>query len=129
VRYHTVGNCGASGIEIEVDADFTSGSELKPNVHQIDINTTAMRVRPVTEAGVQVLKLAKLCDYTDWKVGETKDVTADTGKTTCFPKLPQKLYDIYSIEGTKLFFGKSDDLTDQTKRPKALEPDFYYTRQ
>ncbi|HVK61523.1 MAG TPA: hypothetical protein VM432_08235 [Bdellovibrionales bacterium] len=58
-RYHAVGN----GLQIE---DIT------------------YHVKPLTEFGLRVLRIAQWCGISDWSLKESRDVTSEAGKEKCF---------------------------------------------
>jgi hypothetical protein len=126
----TTGNCASTAIELTQAASFVKGAQAQPNIYQIDITVDSIKLKPTNEAGVAVLKLAAVCGIVDWQVGVEKDVTQLTGTERCFPKLPAKIYTIYTVESDKLYFGVDDtQATDPAKRPTEIDREFVYQKQ
>lgn len=127
-RYHTNGGCAATGIEITQAGSFAKGAEVSPGVVSIDFHVAEATVKPVSNTGVDILKLSRFCGISDWQLNKARDITT-TGGERCIPKLPVTIFDIYSLEGNKLYFGRGDNLTNASKRPKELNRDLIYSRQ
>lgn len=128
-RYHTNGTCGAEAIQFEQTGDFLQTSGSAENVLNVDFAVSQVKVTPVSRAGADILRLANFCGISDWTVGVAKDVTEQSGTDRCIPKLPQTIYEIYTVEGNTLYFGKGENLTDPAKRPTEIDRDLAYARQ
>ncbi|MES2965063.1 MAG: hypothetical protein V4760_14350 [Bdellovibrionota bacterium] len=118
--------CGSTAVVITQSAVMGAGS-TNGQGREVDITVTSVRVKPVTETGVGILNLRAFCGMTDWEVGVERDVTGATGGRACFPKLPKTFYDIFSIEEGKLYFGKGDISSVQT-RPQLIDRNRLFTR-
>lgn len=128
-RFHSNGSCSDTAVEVEQWAAFEKKDAIAPSGFQIDIMISKISIRPVTELGVQILKLTKFCDISDWTLNQTRDVTDQTGSERCFPKVPSTLYQIYAIDANRLYFGKSavDPLTPEL-RPVELDTESFFAK-
>lgn len=128
-RFHSNGSCTATAVEVEQVATFEKKEPITPNGFQVDILIAKISIRPVTDLGVQILKLTKFCDISDWTLNQTRDVTEKTGSERCFPKVPSTLFQIYAVDGNRLFFGKTnaDPLTAE-QRPTELDTESFFAR-
>jgi hypothetical protein len=128
IRYHSNGDCSGSAVEVESSGVVKVGSEVKSGVHTIDFVISEIHMRPLSRTGERILNTAKFCGISNWTIGDSKNLTGLTGKENCYPRLPQKLYDIYSIDKNRLMFGKAIDLKDSTRRPSELDADLHFER-
>lgn len=127
-RYHTTGTCSAEAIRLEQTGTYSQGADVQTGVKSIDFTVDHVQVTALNKAGADILRLANFCGISQWKVGVAQDVTSQSGSERCVPKLPQTIYQIYSVEGDNLFLGKGDDLTVPEKRPGELDRTKIYTR-
>jgi hypothetical protein len=127
-RYHSTGTCTEESVEVLAEASYNKGSDVRTNVAAIDITIQKIVMKPISEMGVTLLKTSAFCGQTEWVLGEPKDVTAFTGKTNCYPKVPQTMFDIFSIDGEKLYFGKGTDISTPAKRPTEINIELPYTK-
>ena len=76
-----------------------------------------------TDALVSQFNTAGACGG-GWTKDVAKEITATAASCTGFPKSGDKNYDIYKVDGTKLYFGDSSggkDGSTADKRPTALK--------
>lgn len=125
----SAGECASPSVEVIQAARLTKGGETAPNVRAIDIAISQIRVRPLSESGVAILNLSAFCNISDWVVNVERDVTGATGSDRCFPKVPTTIFEIYSIEDNRLFFGRGDGATSPSDRPVELNRDRVFTKQ
>lgn len=122
----STGACGSTAVIVTQTARVSAGGEVGEG-RAVDITVQNVKVKPVNETGVGILNLAAFCGITDWSAGEERDVSAMTGGSSCFPKLPKSYYDIFSIQEGKLVFGKGAGSTPQT-RPQLIDAARSFTR-
>ena len=119
------GDCASTAVEVTQMATLTPTTVNGMN--HVDITVTSAKVKPLNETGVGILNLASFCGMTDWKVGEERDITQQSGGGRCYPKLPKTYYNVYGIEDGKLYFG-SGDINHPEYRPTILNRQRMFTR-
>lgn len=129
-QFHSRGNCEEPSVLVSQTASFAKQGETEAGISKIDISVTQIRVKPVTETGVAILKLANFCGISKWELNREVDVTSRTGTERCFPKVPNTIYQIYSIEQGRLIFGDgdTDSMFVPSNRPQELNRDEYFTK-
>lgn len=120
-RISSSGDCQGVEIEVRQEGTYSKGAPVRPSINAIDLSVATIHVKPLTERGAALLRLAGFCELTDWAVGQEREVTAATGTERCFPKVPTTLYHSYAVEGANLYFGKDGDLSNPANRPVELD--------
>lgn len=115
----STGNCGTTSVVVTQTATVSAGEPVGQG-RAVDITVTSVKVKPMNETGVGVLNLAAFCGVTDWQAGVERDVTATTGRSPCFPRLPKTFFDIFAIEEGRLYFGKGD-ISSAATRPQTID--------
>ena len=127
-RVSASGNCSTNDVEVTLTGQYQRRAQVSGAIYQIDTTFATARIKPITVLGAEMLKLAGWCGFSDWAVGQEKDVTAKTGADRCFQKLPATIYTIYTVEGGRLYFGKGGDVTQPARRPVELDREDYYIK-
>jgi hypothetical protein len=128
-RVSSSGSCEGTAVEIMQEGVFAKGAEISPSVPAIDLQITSIRIKPISADGVAILRLGAFCGISDWQEGVEREVTALTGKEKCFPKVPTTIFNVYTIESGRLYFGDTPkDMTDILNRPVALNREIAYVR-
>lgn len=124
------GRCSDNIVEVTYQGSYVrSGVEAGG----IDLQPTSVRVKPLTDEGVRLLKVLHWCKIEDWAVGQERDVTEATRSGSeieqrCFSKVPSTSYQIFAIDAGSLYFTRDTTAVSASKRPAQVDKDVVFTR-
>lgn len=123
-------DCSSADIRVIEKGDFILGNRLQEGVSQINFYYSRVSTQALTPAGVDFLNSLKFCGKRDWTAGEAVDVVIESGTMNCWNRTPRAVYDIYSIEGVQLYFGRGEDAAklEIAQRPQELNRKDYFLR-
>ena len=104
--------------KIGAEKILTSGDTVK----ELDVTSTEVHVTLHDELYVGFFNTSSTCNKTDWK----KDVEVDV--LGCDDFGPDTIYDIYKVDGNKLYLGDSSEEgvgESSDTRPTELDSDFF----
>lgn len=119
-------SCDSKDIEITSIGARDSQPAQGEGIHALSAKVASYHVKPLSEFGVRVLNLSKWCGFDDWAVDQDKDVTSAIGKDKCFTI--KAVNTVYSIEGSNLYFGNTNQVSSSSDTPTDLKKTFYFTR-
>lgn len=118
--------CSISAFSLHSQGTFLVGSEKiltsGDTVKEIDISPASANMTLHDDDSVLAFNFIAMCGKTDW----AKEVAVNIFSCTEFKDVAEKFYDIYKIDGNKIYFGDDstgDGLSSQT-RPTQLESEF-----
>lgn len=122
-------DCSSADIRVAEIGDFILGTPVQ-GVSPINFYYSRVTTQGLTPVGVEFLNSLKFCRKSDWRAGEPVDVVIESGTMNCWNRTPRAVYDIYSIEGVQLFFGRGEDAAklETTQRPHELNRKDYFVR-
>lgn len=126
--FYSTGDCQNEAIRVEQRARLSDLGEATTGITNLDVTVEHIRVTPVSETGVAILRLSNFCGIADWKLNEFREIAPEVDSSRCFPKIPTKIFDIYAIEGEKVYFGNDDDMARTASRPTQLYRDRFFSR-
>lgn len=127
--------CATQSFAAEVKATYQDGAHsiTVPDATEVDETVTSIGLVFYAPNLIATLNEMKLCGYSDWAVGQMKDVTGKTCNNQEMPKQGDRSYDIYEILSDKtLVTGmvtKDYDGSTPEKRPQALDMSKQYSKQ
>lgn len=113
---------------------ISQGEIAIPGAHEIDFTFRKVHLILHTEETVRVFNERAICDLTDWKIDEAREITGrackvfENGSPLIVPAAGKKVYGIYTIDSDRLFFGRLTPERDGStagKRPEDWDPIFY----
>jgi hypothetical protein len=100
---------------------YSRGNDLGNETYQIDLSYKTVELVARNEDAVKVLNTLNFCGKSDFALGVNADLTANSPEGLCpLDDTPSVVYDIYKVEGDRVFFGKGDK-TSAEKRPTELD--------
>jgi hypothetical protein len=119
--------------EVREEGSFDTGGDAQGG-HKIQFKIEKVSLKANGDLGAKALNVINACGINDWKAGESRDVTKATqeGSIKCWgDKTPFTLYDIYTIEGTRLFLGKGQERGKESEdgRPRDLDREMAFDKQ
>jgi hypothetical protein len=124
-KYYSGKNCDNLAVSIDYVGTYKKHDEVAPGVHQFDISYDSAVVTPRSKKGEKALTKANFCGNQSWKLDTSTDVTPGTKKKTCpLVAMPAQKYDIYHVQGDKLYFGATEQGKKKNKaqnRPAELD--------
>lgn len=129
---HTDGECSNEVLRYTVSGTYNEAGRVedKPNVEKINLNVAQVVLQPQTDEEANSLSEKKMCGKTDWKKGESVEVQGLDCEGEDY-KNGDVIFDIYEIDGDKLFLGKTFlffDKSDADLRPSNVNTDKPYTK-
>lgn len=119
-------NCSVPVFSASQKGTFQVGAEKiltsGDTVNELDVTSTEAHVTLHDELYVELFNLSSTCNKTDWQ----KDVAVDV--LGCDDFGPNKMYDIFKVEGNKLYLGDSSEEgigESPDTRPTELDSDFF----
>jgi hypothetical protein len=129
-------NCAQPAITIVENGSYNLGDKAADNVYALNEKFDSVAITPVNDEGMKALNSIAACGFTDWTVGKSKDVTANSSDTPvitrCWVKTPRQIFDLASITGDKLTLGlvkDGRDKTDASKRPTEIDQAMVLSKQ
>ncbi len=95
-----------------IEAQNLSATKIELNLLDAEINQT-----PLTQLSAEKLNSANTCGYSNWKINESKDITACKNLS---PSLEQRK-DLYYLNNNELIFGSGEEGFDSEGFPNALD--------
>ncbi|MEQ1876619.1 MAG: hypothetical protein ABL958_08230 [Bdellovibrionia bacterium] len=115
-------------ITIFYKGTYTRGNDIGNDTWELDLNYTSVEVVARTDAAVKVLNTLSFCGKNDFATGVNANLSATSAEATCpLDDVPFSRYDIYKVEGDKVYFGTGDKTTKET-RPKDLDRDHPFVK-
>jgi len=110
-------------VTIFYSGTYERGEDLGNDTYQINFSYDKAEMVARNATAVQFLNTMSFCGKNDFAVGKTVNMTADSSNELCpLEDMPSHVFDIYKVEGDRVFFGKGDK-TSADKRPKDLDRD------
>lgn len=131
IDFSTFGSdsCAAAAklLTVHIEGPYRIGkvSTKVPGATEADFDFDKRAVTPHNAGALSWLNAQKVCGYSDWKVGQAKDIQ----QNGCLPLGSHPIStckgekDLVKVDGNKLWFGKrpaDSDLCTEGKRPQAL---------
>lgn len=127
-RFYGDGSCDQVNVEIRRENIFDKQGATENGLSIIDISSETATVTPLNQTGVDILTLAQFCGVSDWEVGGSRDVTAQSGTGVCFgQEIPATHEQVYLVEENSLYFGV-DDPSERATRPTELDRELVFTK-
>jgi hypothetical protein len=115
-------NCVDPAGTVVYTGSYKKGDEVQKDVHAIDMTFTSVSVTALNDTGVKLLNTLKLCGKGDWTINVSVDMTAQNRDKLCPVKaLPETVFDIYTVEGNKFYWGKGDKKATAADRPSQID--------
>ncbi|HEX4925330.1 MAG TPA: hypothetical protein VFV50_14645 [Bdellovibrionales bacterium] len=102
---------------------YKRGNDIGGETFEIDLSYGSVEVVARTEDALKLLNSLTFCGKNDFVLGQAANLTNNANDPLCpLDDLPMTVYDIYKIEGERVFFGKGDK-TRADARPRELDRD------
>jgi hypothetical protein len=126
VLYSEAG-CVGEAVEVRFGGNFALHEPSPADTYSADVRYETVELTALSPAGRDVLEKAKFCGVERWELGRAENLVGRTGTLFCpLRKVPSGEYNLVSIEGDKLFLGKSGmraGATVESGRPKEVDHD------
>jgi len=98
-------------------------NDIGDSTFEINFHYDSVEVVARNEDALKLLNGLTFCGKNDFVLGQAANLTANSADPLCpLDDVPFHVYDIYKIEGERVFFGKGDKSKAET-RPKELDRD------
>jgi hypothetical protein len=100
---------------------YERGNDLGGEVFEINFHYTSVEMVARTEDAMKLLNGLTFCGKNDFVVGQAANLTDNSDDALCpLDDMPLHIYDIYKVEGDRVFFGKGDK-TKPESRPREQD--------
>lgn len=107
---------------------YKRGSDIGDKTFEIDMTYNTVEVVARTEDALKLLNSLTFCGKNDFVLGQAANLTNNANDQLCpLDDLPKTVYDIYKVEGERVFFGKGDK-TRADARPRELDRESPYIK-
>ncbi len=112
---------GQPALTIFYKGTYDRGTDLGSEVYEINFHFQTVEMIARTEDAMKLLNGLTFCGKNDFKVGEAANLTANSADPLCpLDDVPFNVFDVYKVEGDRVFFGKGDKTKAET-RPHELD--------
>jgi hypothetical protein len=114
---------GTPVITVFYKGTYSRGNDIGNETFEINLNYNTVELVARNEDAVKLLNGLNFCGKNDFAIGVNANLTNSSAEALCpLDDTPTVVYDIYKVEGDRVFFGKGDK-TSAEKRPKELDRD------